>query len=88
MGESPKPHFVPNLVNGNWVRKASKVMEIPNPMLENGHPIFSIQDTQVEELGPFIESMALVPKSGVHNPLKNVDRYLALGEVSRKVKTS
>lgn len=28
--------------------------------------------------------MNRVPKSGVHNPLKNVDRYLQFGEVSRR----
>ena len=41
-------------------------------------------DTSVEELPPFIESLKSVPKSGVHNPLKNVERYLMFGEVSRK----
>lgn len=36
------------------------------------------------QLGPFIESMNSCPKTGLHNPLKNVDRYLMLGHVSRK----
>ena len=43
-------------------------------------------DTSVEELGPFVQSLAGVPKSGVHNPLKNVERYLMFGEISRKVR--
>ena len=29
--------------------------------------------------------MAQVPKSGLHNPLKNVDRYLKYGEISFKL---
>jgi hypothetical protein len=44
-----------------------------------------VPDTQVEELKPFIKSLRGVPKSGVHNPLKNVERYLMFGEISRKV---
>lgn len=41
-------------------------------------------DTREDELGPFVESLRSVPKSGVHNPLKNVERYLQFGEISRK----
>jgi 1-pyrroline-5-carboxylate dehydrogenase len=39
----------------------------------------------VGELQPFVESLRGVPKSGVHNPLKNVERYVQFGEISRKV---
>lgn len=84
LGESSTPYHVPNLVNGNWINDSSKVISIPHPMKRSGHPIFTIQDTQVDDLRPFIDSMANVPKSGVHNPLKNVNRYLELGEISRK----
>jgi len=38
------------------------------------------------ELGPFVESLRGVPKSGVHNPIKNVERYRQFGEISRKVR--
>lgn len=88
LGESSTPYHVPNLVNGNWINDSSKVISIPHPMKRSGHPIFTIQDTQVDDLRPFIDSMANVPKSGVHNPLKNVNRYLELGEISRKVRIS
>ncbi|CAE7845705.1 ALDH12A1 [Symbiodinium sp. KB8] len=40
--------------------------------------------TSVEELGPYIKSMKSCPKSGLHNPFKNVDRYLLYGDVSAK----
>lgn len=39
----------------------------------------------VNELQPFLDSMAKVPKSGMHNPLRNVERYLNYGDISRKV---
>ena len=49
-------------------------------------PVCTVPDTQGDELGPFIQSMKSVPKSGVHNPLKNVERYLQFGEISRLVR--
>jgi 1-pyrroline-5-carboxylate dehydrogenase len=42
-------------------------------------------DTTIEEIDPFIESLRECPKSGLHNPFKNKERYLMLGEVCRKV---
>merc|ERR1712048_452900 len=41
--------------------------------------------TSMDETLPFIESMREVPKSGLHNPFKNKERYLMLSEVNRKV---
>jgi hypothetical protein len=84
MGSTTEPYAVSNLVGGKWT-KAQDVMTIPHPMDKAMHPIFTIPDTQVSELGPFLESMQKVPKSGVHNPLKNPDRYVQYGEISRKV---
>ena len=83
MGTTPEPYAVSNLVNGNWV-KAKSTMTIPHPMDRDAHPIFTIPDTKSEELGPFFESLRGVPKSGVHNPLKNPERYVEYGEISRK----
>jgi hypothetical protein len=40
---------------------------------------------QAEELSPFVKSLEACPKSGVHNPFRNVDRYLMLGSVSDKI---
>ena len=33
---------------------------------------------QPEETGPFVESLRAVPKSGLHNPLKNPERCAQL----------
>lgn len=84
MGVSSEPYAVSNLVGGKWT-KGKSTMTIPHPLDKNAKPIFTIPDTQVDELGPFFESLRKVPKSGVHNPLKNPDRYVQYGEISRKV---
>ena len=44
-----------------------------------------IPDTQMEEIDPFVESLRECPKTGLHNPFKNKERYLMLSEVNRKV---
>ncbi|CDJ43534.1 aldehyde dehydrogenase, putative, partial [Eimeria tenella] len=35
----------------------------------------------VEELSPFVQSLAKCPKHGLHNPLKNPSRYLLYGRI-------
>lgn len=79
-------HNVLNIANGSWQKEGeiANRLIIPNPLHKSGLPICTVSDTQVDELGPFIDSMNQVPKSGVHNPLKNVERYLMYGEISRK----
>lgn len=39
----------------------------------------------MDEIQPFVDSLMDCPKSGVHNPFKNKERYLMLAEVNRKV---
>ena len=34
-----------------------------------------VADTQLHEIEPFVKSLRAVPKSGVHNPLKNPERW-------------
>lgn len=84
LGVDSKPHRVLNIVGGKWRNDAKNTMEIPNPMNKDSPPVCTIPDTTVDELGPYTESMKSVTKSGVHNPLKNVERYLMYGEISRK----
>jgi len=87
LGENSEPYSVSNVVNGKS-SSAAKHMSIIHPLDKSKHDIFTIPDTQVNELEPFIQSLRKVPKTGVHNPLKNNDRYLKLGEISRKVCTA
>ena len=70
-----------NLVQGEWTGVA-KYSELVDPL--TGKPMISIPDTSMQELEPFVESLQAVPKSGVHNPFKNKERYIMLGEVCRK----
>jgi hypothetical protein len=84
MGTTPELHAVCNLVGGKWT-KAKSTMTIPHPMDRDAHPIFTLPDTQSDELAPFFESLRSVSKSGMHNPLKNPERYVQYGEISRKV---
>ena len=37
------------------------------------------------ETQPFIDSLRGVPKTGLHNPLKNPERYLLYGAVSARM---
>ncbi len=84
LGVDEKPHHVCNIVGGEWNGVTKNIMEIPNPMDRNSPFICTIPDTSSDELYPFIESMKTVSKSGVHNPLKNIQRYLMYGEISRR----
>jgi 1-pyrroline-5-carboxylate dehydrogenase len=83
-----EPYAVRNMVNGQWVRQSENtgaVMVIPHPLNANAPPIFTIPDTSAAEIGPFVESLRACPKTGLHNPLKNPERYVQYGEITRKV---
>ena len=71
-----------NLVNGEWV-SPSKYLDLVDPL--KGGTMIKIPDTQMDEIEPFVESLRSVPKSGLHNPFKNKERYLMLSEVNRRV---
>lgn len=86
-GTSADVYAVQNLVDGKW-SKAKSTMDIIHPLDRDAHPIFSIPDTQADEIQPFIDSLRKVSKSGVHNPIKNPHRYVEYGEISRKVNMS
>lgn len=58
-------------VNGEWGLPA-KSKTIPDPL--NGEPFIKLPDTQLDEIDPFVQSLRAVPKSGLHNPLKNPER--------------
>lgn len=88
LGLVSEVHGVQNLVKGNWDDNIKNKIEIPNPMNKDAPNICTIPDTTIEELEPFVNSMKDVSKSGMHNPLKNVERYLLYGEISRMVSDS
>ncbi len=71
------PGILQNLVGGQWVDVDGKYEDIVDPM--NGEVFLKIPDTRKH--GSFIDGLRSCPKSGLHNPLKNPDRYVYLGEV-------
>ena len=84
LGTTDDVYPVPNCVDGVWTFTKSKIV-IPHPLDKDAPAIFTIPDTQSDELQPFFDSLRKVPKTGLHNPLKNNHRYLEYGEISRKV---
>lgn len=72
------PHTQQNLVKGQWVG-SERYMDVVDPM--NGEVFLKVPDTQPHELNDFIESARECPKSGLHNPLKNPERYVQYGEL-------
>jgi len=73
-GQSPAQ--LQNLVGGQWVSD-SKTMSIVDPL--NGERFVEMPDTQ--DIAPFVAGLKSCPKTGLHNPLKNVERYVELGGV-------
>lgn len=85
LGTSAVPYAVSNCVGGEWSESSSTVMEIIHPLDKDAHPIFTVPAISADEISPFVESLRKISKSGVHNPLKQPERYLQYGEISRKV---
>lgn len=87
LGATADIYDVKNCVNGVWTKDTKSNIVIPHPMDRDAHPIFTVPDTQEDELGPFIESLRQCPKTGLHNPLKNPERYVQYGEITRRVRS-
>jgi len=67
-----------NLCGGVW-SETKATQNIIDPL--NGETIVVVPSTATDEIGPFVERMANCPRTGLHNPLRNVERYNMLGEV-------
>ena len=70
------PAQAQNLVGGQWV-STDKTMTVPDPL--NGEAFIEMPNT--EDIAPFVAGLRSCPKTGLHNPLKNVERYVHLGRV-------
>jgi 1-pyrroline-5-carboxylate dehydrogenase len=71
-----------NFINGEW-KGTAKYEEYLDPL--KGYKFLDAPLTEKSEMTDIITSMNSCPKSGLHNPLRNVDRYLLYGQVCRKV---
>jgi len=67
-----------NLCAGEW-SSAAKVKDIVDPL--TGAVFMKVPDTGMNEIEPFIKHMASTPRTGLHNPQRNVERYVNLGDV-------
>jgi 1-pyrroline-5-carboxylate dehydrogenase len=81
---SPKDKHIKlsNYINGEW-RGTNKYEEFPDPW--KGTKYLDAPLTEKSEMSEIINLMNSCPKSGLHNPLRNVDRYLLYGQICRRV---
>lgn len=90
LGKMSTPYVVQNIVNGAWQSTNStttNMIDIPHPYnTDIPYPIFTVPDiSSTEDIQPYIQSLRSCPKTGLHNPYKNVERYVQFGDISRKV---
>jgi 1-pyrroline-5-carboxylate dehydrogenase len=71
------PGTLQNLVGGAWHDSDAGYEDIIDPL--NGDAFLQVPATRNHE--PFIAGLKSCPKSGMHNPLKDPDRYVHLGQV-------
>jgi 1-pyrroline-5-carboxylate dehydrogenase len=76
-----KKHKVLNLVDGKWSESAKK-HALPDPL--TGDEFIHVSDVQENEIDCFVTSLNNCSKSGLHNPLKNPQRYLNYGDISAR----
>ena len=79
--DAENPFTVQNLVNGEW-RASAATETVIDPL--TGGAFLNVPATRLEELAPFVDSLNSCPKTGLHNPYRNVERYLMLGRVSAR----
>ena len=71
-----------NFINGEW-KATAKYEQFVDPL--KGNTFLEVPLTEKHEMSDIINLMNACPKSGLHNPLKNPDRYLLYGQVCRRV---
>lgn len=72
------PHKMTNLVNGQWTGSNAST-PIVDPM--NGEVFMSAPEVSLEEIAPYVAAAKSCPKTGLHNALKNPERYQLYGEI-------
>jgi 1-pyrroline-5-carboxylate dehydrogenase len=72
-----KPGIVRNLLRGEWLDGERLRQDIPDPL--NGGCFLQVPDTGNHSA--YVASLRSCPKSGLHNPFKNPQRYIQLGQV-------
>jgi 1-pyrroline-5-carboxylate dehydrogenase len=68
-------------VSGEW-KSPKHNIALPDPM--NGDIFMHVANTEKTETAEFINNLKRVPKTGLHNPFKNPERYVHYGNVCTK----
>lgn len=76
------PATLENLCEGKW-QGTKEYTDIVDPL--NGEPFIRMPNTKGAEIDEFIKSAKSCSKTGLHNPLKNPERYVMYGEIFHKV---
>lgn len=76
--DGARPHAARNLLRGEWV-PAAATETVVDAM--NGEGFLRVPATSDAELAAFGASLRSCGKTGLHNPFRNVDRYVMLGRV-------
>ena len=74
------PAMLENLAGGQWAGSKGDYYDLIDPMTGD---VF-VKEPDTHDHAPFIAGLKSCPKSGLHNPLKNPDRYVHLGQVCAK----
>jgi len=75
------PAIAQNLLDGKWFDSPNSKSVI-DPL--NGESFLQIPDVQSVELDAWDKSMKQCTKTGLHNPLKNPERYIKYGNVASR----
>jgi 1-pyrroline-5-carboxylate dehydrogenase len=71
------PHTLTNILDGK-VTKSSKTEPIVDP-LNGGTFLYNSLPENNHQLDAYVASQRSVPNFGVHNPIRNVHRYMQMG---------
>lgn len=72
------PHTVVNILDGKSVT-TSQTTKVVDPM--NGENFLQNSMADNELVQKFVDSQRRIPRWGLHNPIKNVGRYVMYGDV-------
>lgn len=72
-----QPGVVQNLLAGEWQKADAARDDIVDPL--NGESFLEVPDTR--DFSGYVDSLRECPRTGRHNPLKNPQRYVMLGDV-------
>ena len=80
-----QPHTLSNILDGK-ITKSKSVEPVIDP-LNGGAFLYNSLPENKAVLDAYVASQKKVPHYGIHNPIRNVGRYMQLGEIFMKIAT-